>query len=804
MKLRALLLVVLGLVPMAGMTPASLSIVAPAATAPVPSRQLWAARGGTVEARWNRDLAGDVGMRISAPRGALPGLSFRGRDRFELRRSGSLAFHVEHGYFRGFDGGSAQARGGYTIELPDGSQLDFTNFRLRPSARDPLSLDFVGSDGKAWFHLDRLMSELVDANRTLAVRTMDLRISPQLAQRIGHPEVAGWVIADLALTTEVLVAGSGAVPLATNPHWPGDPAPDGGLYQADLFMQAFTMQYSRCQGCTGPSGTGGVVFTPSSTLHNNGNAGTSTVTVPGQGELGSSSALWAAGISWNQKFSANVPPYGNDQHAYLIWNLYRTSADGSIEQIGRSGVKHTFLTTNSGCPDPDDHDNHILGRGCSDTYDTSNNDSSSDLGPRSEIVPATGIWGRCGSIYDPNCDGQEDPGGNGSYDQRLVVHEQQISAALNSGATYLFESWYVARDDINPYNSMATIIGALSWSGSTWSPGDGGGYKLGPAIDRWVDPINPGANARNMELASSEGHAKLAVKTTDLGGGVWRYDYAVMNLDFARAVTEGSAPNVRVVSNQGFDRFSVAMPAGAVVSATRFSDGDVDAGNDWPVSTAGATVSWSAPAGGSTLDWGTLYLFSMTVDRAPATINAELRVAQAGSPSAYTLLTLAPSAPGTPMPTANVTPAALSYSVGVGGSASSTLAIANTGEPASSLLYMIGKTVAVCGQGPSLAWLDVAPSAGSVAASGNGSVTITVSGSGLAAGSHAAKLCVATSDPNHPSIEVPVALVVGADDLIFANGFELDGAAALPHPTGQGIARRVRAMPGRIRAMAME
>ena len=37
-------------------------------------------------------------------------------------------------------------------------------------------------------------------------------------------------------------------------------------------MQSFSMQYSRCQGCTGPSGTGSVVFTPSSTLKNNVNA----------------------------------------------------------------------------------------------------------------------------------------------------------------------------------------------------------------------------------------------------------------------------------------------------------------------------------------------------------------------------------------------------------------------------------------------------------------------------------------------------------------------------------------------------
>ena len=732
----------------------------PAATSS--SRQLWAAWGGTVEMRWNRDLARDVGMRISAPRDALPGLSFRLRDRFDLQRSGSLAFHVERGYFRGFDGGSLQAHGGYTIELPDGSRLDYSDFRLRPSANDPLILDFVGSDGKAWFYIDRLMYELLDHNRTLAVRTMDLRISPQLAQRIGHPEVARWAIADVAMTTDVLITGTGAVPLATHPHWPGDPAPDGGLYQADLFMQSFSMQYSRCQGCSGPSGTGRVVFTPTSLLQNNVNGGTLEVTIPGQGSLGTSAALWAAGIAWNQMFSGIFPPYGNDQHAYLIWNLYRTNADGSIEQIGRSGAKHAFLTVNSDCLDADDHDDHILGRGCSDTYGVSNNDSNSDLGPRSEIVAATGIWGRCGSIYDPDCTGTLNDSGNGDYDQRLVVGEQQISATVHPGASYLFESWYIDRDDIDPYNSMATVTGAPNWSGSVWSPGGGSNYKLGPAIDRWADPANPTANARSTELASNEGHAKLAVKVTAVGGGVWRYDYAVMNLDFARAVSQGSPPNVRVVSNRGFNRLSVPLPAGALVSATRFSDGDLDAGNDWAVSTSGGKVTWTAPSG-NTLDWGTLFSFSLSVDKAPAVASGEVGVAQAGSPSAYPLLTLAPSTPGTPLPSAAVAPSSISLSVIANGNdASAPLTVSNVGAQGSALLYQIGKTVAVCGSGPAIPWLDASPATGSVGGGGSQTVTVTASNSGLGPGSYSAKLCVMTSDPAHASIEVPVALTVTA------------------------------------------
>jgi hypothetical protein len=50
------------------------------------------------------------------------------------------------------------------------------------------------------------------------------------------------------------------------------------------------------------------------------------------------------------------------------------------------------------------------------------------------------------------------------------------------------------------------------------------------------------------------------------------------------------------------------------------------------------------PGGGSapTLDWGTLYSFSVTVNHAPTNGSSSLHVAQAGSPSAFSVVTLVP------------------------------------------------------------------------------------------------------------------------------------------------------------------
>ena len=404
-----------------------------------------------------------------------------------------------------------------------------------------------------------------------------------------------------------------------------------------------------------------MVFTPSSTLKNNVNNGSALPTIAGD-PLGTSTALWTADIPWYGKFSGTFPPYGNDQHPYLIWNLYRLNPDGSIDQIGRSGVKHAFLTTNGGCATGHGTNSHVLGRQCSDTYGTGNNDSSSDLGPRSEIIPATNQWGRCGSIYDTNCDGVSNSSGNTVYSQRLIVVESQMDPAVQTGASYLFESWYLAREDINIYNSMGTLGMSPTRTGTSWNVGTGAAYRLGPAIDRWLEATSAAIDVKSYEYASNEGHVKAAVKVFDLGGGSWRYDYVVMNLDFARAFTECLDPSpipqchegyIKVVHNFGLDSFSVAVP-GVNISSIVFSDGDLNAANDWTATVSSGQVRWTAPANPTPLpnvpavlnplNWGMMYRFSFVADAGPGPgIRISLHVAEVGKPQALDALLSGPA-----------------------------------------------------------------------------------------------------------------------------------------------------------------
>jgi hypothetical protein len=351
-------------------------------------------------------------------------------------------------------------------------------------------------------------------------------------------------------------------------------------------------------------------------------------------------------------FSAPAPPYGNDQHPMLVWNLYRVAADGSLRQLAASGVKHAFNTINKTCG-CSDHTNSFPG--CEDSYSQTSNDIDAQttpnyLGPRSEIVPAAGVWGRCQSVFDKNCDGFQDAdaGAQNDFQYRLVVRESEITAALQAGAQFYFEYWYVVRDQANIYNAMGhrplTFSKLLASDGSYLWDTTPGAFVSGPVINRWVDPASPPAGTMNSEISTREGHARIAVRARALGGGVYRYDYAVMNLDFARGVIDpahAAEPDMHVLSADGFSRLTIPVGAAVTLGNVVFNDADSDAGNDWSVSRDAEGLHWQAPSG-QALNWGTLYRFSFDANHAPQAASARLGVATAGDPASYTGGVLAP------------------------------------------------------------------------------------------------------------------------------------------------------------------
>src|SRR5690606_24443251 len=111
-----------------------------------------------------------------------------------------------------------------------------------------------------------------------------------------------------------------------------------------------------------------------------------------------------------------------------------------------------------------------------------------------------------------------------------------------------------------------------------------------------------------------------------------------------------------------------------------------------------------------------------------------------------------------------------------GQQASDSFGLTNAGDPGSSLDYTIDTATTSCASPTVLEWLDVAPASGSVAAGASTVVNAAVDAVTLAAGNHAALICVPSNDPLNAVIEVPVSVEVQVELRVV---FE-DGLAAAP------------------------
>jgi hypothetical protein len=113
----------------------------------------------------------------------------------------------------------------------------------------------------------------------------------------------------------------------------------------------------------------------------------------------------------------------------------------------------------------------------------------------------------------------------------------------------------------------------VSRSGSNWTfttPTSGNALINGPALERW------GQLRTTFDVAPGDGQALLAVQTTDLGGGTYHYEYALLNMNSDRRIR------------------SFRIPVGGVSNITNigFHDNDTDAANDWQVSVDPAEIRW--------------------------------------------------------------------------------------------------------------------------------------------------------------------------------------------------------------------
>ena len=551
---------------------------------PVSSSDRWSSQSGATSFEFIHNLINDLEISLEGP--ARPNNSeLPGDLQFRIDSNRAMDFWAPYAAWDGFTAGELRHNEQLSISWP-GGRLDSNGFSIRPRSADTLEL--VDDKGNVLFWFNHIHTMLYPYEGRMTMENMDMRMTSWLAKEMGYDDLSDFVIGVAFIHTSLdTPAGAQFQGSCTTPNWD-----NGGEFFTDVELSTLgsIQQVARQAGVR-------VAIAPSATLRNVG----------------------TADVPWYEKFDTGPggtypPPYNRDQHPFLVWAMYMVDENGIPQQIGQSAVKHAFFTVNSSCSCSGGHilwaaDSSPNGVACTDTYSVGNNNSETHLGIREEVPPFTGLWEQCGSMFAP---GAIPPGPctrtvTGStpddFERRLVVDEPKLNTA---NADFYFEGWYVIRDDINIFNTMAhkTVNPTL---GSTWSF-PSGPHTMGPAIDAWVPADTRGALQAHTREVTEAGHYSVAVKVTPLTGGVYRYVYALMNYDY----------------EWRFKSFGLNIPDGVTVNNIQFLDGDSDGANDWVSSTAGGTLSWTAPDGTAPL-WGFMTTFVFEADRAPveATVQVE-------------------------------------------------------------------------------------------------------------------------------------------------------------------------------------
>ncbi|MCZ6735532.1 MAG: hypothetical protein O7C65_07070 [Planctomycetota bacterium] len=298
---------------------------------------------------------------------------------------------------------------------------------------------------------------------------------------------------------------------------------------------------------------------------------------------------------------------GSPNHPVISQNMFRLK-DGKFEHIGQSWLKHGFCAlqlTGCGACAAQGGCLSFLKPGCRDPYSAGLNGSQGGLGPKFEVNAATGVF-----LWPYTADGV---GGNTIY-KRLQVATADLA---NPGALYFIEGQYIAPDDAaagNDNNNASyrrvNISGShnLSFVGVT--------QQQDPAIQAWQDQ-DPSVSLVIIDVAN-DGRFILGYKATDLGGGIWHYEYALQNLN----------------SDRSGQSFSVSIPACVTVTNEGFHDvfyhsGEPYDGTDWPVTVGGGEVSWStddftSDPNANALRWGTMYNYRFDADSPPTPVTVEI------------------------------------------------------------------------------------------------------------------------------------------------------------------------------------
>ncbi len=253
-----------------------------------------------------------------------------------------------------------------------------------------------------------------------------------------------------------------------------------------------------------------------------------------------------------------------NRHPVIFSNMYRLK-DGRFEQIGMSWGFHEFYAVSQSlCTVCNDVTNGTqLGVGCSSAISGYLAGNQRNLSKRSEINASTGYF-----PYPPSPPWGY-PSGN-SIDRRLQVQDSYLVPSLNTAALYFVEGHYISPSDAEAENNhndasyrqvavteTSTNVYDIVVQSST--------QRAQQALRAWKD-FDP--SVIETEIPTNEGLFILSAKETNLGNGLWHYEYAIQNFN----------------SDRSAGSFSIPLPLCAIIQNIGFHDVDYHSGEDYDLS----------------------------------------------------------------------------------------------------------------------------------------------------------------------------------------------------------------------------
>ncbi|MBX3292019.1 MAG: hypothetical protein KF881_03895 [Acidobacteria bacterium] len=344
----------------------------------------------------------------------------------------------------------------------------------------------------------------------------------------------------------------------------------------------------------------------------------------------------------------------NNDHPVIGMNLYRMSggADNAerFEMVGHSALKHGFtaLTQNIcgfGC---NGVGGSRLGSGCSDPYSASLN-SGPNLGSRAWVNPFTGFFPRGDSATPPNNHSGHTHTGPS---HRILVGVNDLITTQNPGAAYFAEGQYVTPHEYNwcqsnpgqcnQYNNVSYRRYNVSGTAAPFS------FSPNGSTQREKIALNAWTGATIVEVhpvPGVDGKAFVGYKVTNPSAGVWRYEYALYNMNLDRAIQSFGVPIGNGVTLTNVQFYAPPQHPGWSADGTDNNQGFSSA--PWTESDANGYKFWSSETfaqnpNANAIRWGTMYNVRFDSNRPPVLTDGRMGFFKTGQP--ITVRVLAPQA----------------------------------------------------------------------------------------------------------------------------------------------------------------